>query len=319
MDATTVSPGSGWTLALIALTAGIVTSLLVWSGTRAAGSMLSPVRRRLAALREGNPAAAEPSVWTRLLPMLERLEPRAEGERKTTRSLLVQAGYRSRSAPGVFYGSKLLLTVLLPALVAAANAVAPQHLKGPALYVLMLAAAGIGFLVPSLFVSRQRTHRINALMEGFPDALDLLVTCTEAGLGFNAALERVAEQLPASYPLLAQELSQVNAEVRAGVDRAAALHNLADRAGLDEISGLVALITQSGRLGTGVATVLRVYAEEFRDRRLQLAEERAALIGTKLIFPLVFTLWPGFFVIAIGPAIVGVIRALSGTPLPDIR
>jgi tight adherence protein C len=119
------------------------------------------------------------------------------------------------------------------------------------------------------------------------------------------------EQLPASSPELAQELALVNAETRAGVDRGVALRNLGDRTGVEEIHGLVSLISHSTRLGSGIAGTLRIYADEFRDRRMQRAEELAATVGTKLLFPLILFMFPSFFVVAIGPAILGVMKAMA--------
>jgi tight adherence protein C len=131
--------------------------------------------------------------------------------------------------------------------------------------------------------------------------------CVEAGLGLAPAMQRVADELSISHPKLGAELGLVNAEMRAGVERSEALKNLADRTGLPDIRGLVALLVQTMRFGTSVADALRVYSEEFRDKRMQAAEEQAAMIGTKMIFPLVLCLFPCFFLVAIGPAIVGVL------------
>ena len=141
--------------------------------------------------------------------------------------------------------------------------------------------------------------------------MDLLVVCVEAGLGLAAAIQRVADELAISHPELASELFIVNAEIRAGVERVRALQGLADRTGLDDIRGLVSLLAQSLRFGTSVAETLRVYSDEFRDKRMQRAEEQAAMIGTKLIFPLVLFLFPSFFLVMIGPAILGVLAALG--------
>jgi tight adherence protein C len=141
--------------------------------------------------------------------------------------------------------------------------------------------------------------------------LDLLVICVESGLGLAAAIQRVGEELRYSHPELAQEFALVNAEMRAGVDREAALHNLTARTGLEDIRGLVSLLVQTLRFGTSIADTLRVYSEEFRDRRMQRAEEQAAKIGTKLIFPLVFCLFPSFFVVAIGPAVIRIVAVFG--------
>jgi tight adherence protein C len=171
--------------------------------------------------------------------------------------------------------------------------------------VYVVAASGLGLLVPNVVLERLVENRVKKLRNGFPDALDMLVVCVEAGLGMSQAIQRVADELVVSHPELAQELALVNAEIRAGVDRVAALKHLAYRTGLDDIQGLVSLLVQTLRFGTSIAESLRVYSFEFRDKRMQKAEEQAAKIGTKMIFPLIVFLFPGFFVVAVGPAVIG--------------
>ena len=307
---------SGWGLALTASAFGVAIGLIVWTLASASSELLGPVRRRLDALRE-TPARRE-SRWMVLAKRLgARLEPHAEHRRSRLETRLEQAGLRSRDAIAALYASKLGCALVLPAAAFIATASRGRSVDSLALGILLLLLAVIGWWLPNAYVDGRAERRRMALMAGFPDALDLLVACTEGGLGLNAALERVAEQLPASHPLLARELALVNSEIRAGVDRADALRNLASRSGLDEIRGLVSLITHSARFGTGIAGTLRLYAEEFRDRRLQRAEEQAAMVGTKLIFPLVACLWPAFFIIAVGPAVINVLRALSGVEFPS--
>jgi tight adherence protein C len=133
----------------------------------------------------------------------------------------------------------------------------------------------------------------------------------EAGLGLAPALQRVADEVSVSHPELGAELGLVNAEMRAGVERTQALRNLAERTGLSDIRGLVTLMVQTLRFGTGIADALRVYSEEFRDKRMQAAEEQAAKIGTKMIFPLAFCIFPSFFLVAIGPAVLAVIDVFA--------
>lgn len=292
---------------------GLAAAALLWAAIGSARTVLSPVRRRLKALQEGGEHATPggSAVTGRARAIWQLLEPSKESERSGAQLKLVQAGFRAPGALGILYAAKLILAIALPIAI----------LVGIKLYNVQLAmigtvAAGLagvlaGSLLPDIFVSRRFEARKGRLMEGLPDALDLLVTCTEAGLGLNAALERVVEQMPASHPDLAVELGQVNAEIRAGIDRTLALRNLGDRTGLEEINGLVSLISHSTRLGTGIAGTLRIYAEDFRDRRMQRAEEVAATVGTKLMFPLLLCLFPAFFVVTVGPAVLGVIRALS--------
>jgi len=172
-------------------------------------------------------------------------------------------------------------------------------------------ASGIGLLGPNIVLQRMLENRLKALRNGFPDALDLLVVCVESGLGLAAAIQRVAEELEVSHPELAFELLLVNAEIRVGMPRERALKNLADRTGLEDIRGLVALLVQTMRFGTGVADALRVYSEEFRDKRTQKAEGQAAKMGTMLVFPLVLFMFPIFFIVAIGPAVLRIIDAFD--------
>lgn len=293
---------------------GIAASALLWAGIASLNAMLSPVRRRLKALQENteHASATRSAPSGRVRALWQLLEPHKESERSGMQLKLVQAGFRGPAALGVLYASKLVLAAGLPVLALTALSLWAKTPVPLSVKVLIgLGACFIGSLIPDMFVARRFEARKAQLMDGLPDALDLLVTCTEAGLGLNAALERVAEQMPGSHPELAHELGQVNAEIRAGIDRNAALKNLGERTGLEEIHGLVSLISHSTRLGTGVAGTLRIYAEDFRDRRMQRAEEIAATLGTKLIFPLMLCLFPSFFVVAVGPAVIGVMRALK--------
>lgn len=274
-----------------------------------------PVRRRLHAIGRGQAGAAvasQPPGGVQLL--LARLGQRfVSGDQaapSATRLQLIQAGYRSVSAPQLYWALRLLLPLGLGS---AAVLLLPL-LSGLALkHVALLAAvlAGVGWLLPALVVEKRRAARIARLRRAFPDALDLMVVCVESGLALPQAIERVAEELSVSHGELAEELALVNAEIRAGISSADALRNLAERTGLEDIGGLISLLAQSIRFGSSVADTLRIYAEEFRDRRTQAAEEQAAKIGTKLVFPLIFCLWPSFFLVAIGPAIVGVLKAFG--------
>jgi tight adherence protein C len=173
-------------------------------------------------------------------------------------------------------------------------------------------ASGIGVFGPNFVLGRLVEKRIKGLRNGFPDALDLLVVCVESGLGLASAIQRVADELFVSHPDLAFELSTVNAEIRAGLPREQALRNLADRTGLPDIKGLVGLLVQTMRFGTSVSDALRIYSDEFRDKRMQKAEEQAAKMGTKLVFPLIFCMFPVFFIIAIGPAVLHIMDWIAG-------
>ncbi|MEI7995691.1 MAG: type II secretion system F family protein, partial [Methylococcaceae bacterium] len=168
-----------------------------------------------------------------------------------------------------------------------------------------------GMIAPSYYLDKKIARQQRLVRNGLPDMIDLLVVCTEAGLGLNAALLRVAEVIVEVHPVLAEELLLVSSEMRAGVDRTRAMANLAKRTGVEDIKGLVTVLAQSMRFGTSIAQTLRIYAEEFRDKRMQKADEEAAKLGTKMIFPLVFCILPSFFIIAIGPAIIKAIALFS--------
>lgn len=240
----------------------------------------------------------------------EWLIPTSEIEINKTTKNLTHAGYRSPNALQTFYGIKAILTVVLPAIVMFASQWMPQLTNIQLLYALIFAGA-VGLLGPNYVLDKMVAARIKKLRDGFPDALDLLVVCVESGLGLTAALARVADEISVSHEELAMELALVNAETRAGMDRAKALRNLADRTGLDDVRGLVSMLVQAMRFGTSIADTLRVYSEEFRDRRTQKAEESAAKIGTKLLFPLVLCLFPSFFLVAIGPAVLRFVALFS--------
>lgn len=273
----------------------------------------SPARRRIREVAggdEGSKGSESFDLGKLVEPIGTLVVPKKDAELKTTQARLIHAGYRGENALTSYYAWRLLMIVLLPGLVFIVTQYIPSM---PLKRVLTLAAiaVGTGIMGPQLFLSHMVDKRQLKLRRSFPDALDLLVVCVEAGLGLAAAIQRVGKELGVSHPELSAELAIVNAEIRAGVDRLDALKGLADRTGLDDIRGLVTLLAQSMRFGTSIAETLRVYAEEFRDKRMQAAEEMAAKVGTKLIFPLTFCLFPAFFLVAIGPAILKILAALS--------
>ena len=270
-----------------------------------------PVRRRVAevTLAQGGATRALDLGWL-VAPLAGVVMPKATAERDSTQSRLIQAGYRKPQSLRNFYGSKLILALSLPLIVLVAARWLPQLSTNIIAFLLVLGAF-IGVRLPDIVLEHVRQRRIKRLRNGLPDALDLLVVCVESGLGLAPAIERVARELEFSHADLGQELSLVNAEMRAGVERPVALRNLASRTGVDDINGLVGLLVQTIRFGTSVAEALRVYSEEFRDKRMQKAEEQAAKIGTKMIFPLVLCLFPSFFIVAIGPAVLRIIAAFK--------
>lgn len=276
-------------------------------------NLTSPLRRRIG-LAANEPPAKDRflvRVSTALGPVASYVLPQKESERNNKTDQLISAGFRSPQALQVFYAVKSLLIVALPMVVLISSRWLPDWSTRAALTYAMI-ASGIGMFAPNFVLTKLIAKRRKALRNGFPDALDLLVVCVESGLGLAAAIQRVADELSFSHPDLAFELATVNAEIRAGRPREQALRNLADRTGLPDIKGLVGLLVQTMRFGTGVGDALRVYSEEFRDKRMQRAEEQAAKMATTLIFPLVLCMFPIFFIIAIGPALIRIMAWMDG-------
>jgi len=300
--------GSGyWIVATWAVAAG----LFFLGITVMVGRAMDPTRRRLEQLANTTAAPGAPGAVGELLkPFARLLLPSGGNERSAMTEKLRHAGYTSGSAVHYLYAVKGILGIALPVIWFACSRFLPGLTTGR-IFLFALAAAFVGMILPNFWLDKRVAARQKSLRNGFPDALDMLTVCVESGLGLAAAIQRVADELEISHPELAAELGQVNAQMRAGVERETALRGLADRTGLDDIRGLVGLLVQTLRFGTGVADALRVYSEEFREKRMQRAEESAAKIGTKLIFPLVLCLFPCFFVVAIGPAVIRLVEAFS--------
>jgi tight adherence protein C len=274
-----------------------------------------PLQRRLILIKRGHAGTAvgqePPSNLQLMLEQVgQRFNPGEEGQESATRTLLTHAGYRSPAAVQMYWSVRLLAPLVMVGLTLLALPMIPK-LSLPIGILLVVCALGVGWLVPGIYVDKRKQARMRLLLVAFPDALDLMVVCVESGLALPQAIERVADEMSVSQPELALELALVNAEIRAGIPSTEALKHLAARTGLEDIRGLVSLLAQSIRFGTSVADTLRIYAEEFRDRRTQAAEEMAAKIGTKLVFPLILCLWPSFFLVAIGPALIGVLKVFG--------
>ena len=226
------------------------------------------------------------------------------------RQRLLQAGYRGRTALEAFTAVRTVFAVALPALTFAFVVIFAPTLKPVFVVFWVLIAAAAGYYVPGLWVTNKLQNRQEALMRSFPDALDLLVSSVEAGLGLDAAFRRVAQEMESAAPELANELQAVNHEVAAGVPRLEALRHLDDRTGLAEVNSLVNVLTQAERFGTSVARALRVHADLVRRKRMLNAEERAAKISPKLTVAMILFIMPTIFLVLVGPAVINVARNL---------
>ena len=284
-------------------------------------AIYNPIRRRLAGIADfetdsnnAKPAGTSTSLVNRDSYLSEKLDgvakyilPKGEKEKNSVKAKLIRAGFRDEGTIRVYYAIKTLLCVAFGFIAILVTSMNPE-LTANQVAMAIIGSAFLGLALPNFVLNRLEETRIKRIRRGFPDALDLMVVCVESGLGLTATIQRVGVEMEVSHPELADEFDLVTAEMRLGVDRITALRGLAVRTGLDEIKGLVALLDQSVRFGTGIAETLRVYSDEFRDKRMQAAEEIAAKIGTKMIFPLTFFMWPAFFVVAVGPAILGVLE-----------
>jgi tight adherence protein C len=255
--------------------------------------VVAPIRQRL-------------TLTDRPGPTLERISsflPTSIKEMSRIRRRLARAGFDSPAAP-VIYAS---LEVVLP-VVAGVSAFAA--FGAPRGFLVGSLVAIAAYLVPGIVLGRILTRRQMQIRNGLPDALDLIIVCVEAGLSLDQAVLKAREELALSHPALADELEHVTNEIRAGKPRMEAFRNLADRTKVDDVRALVAMLIQTDRFGTSIAQALRTHAETGRTVRRQRAEERAAKLGVKLVFPLVFCLFPAMYVVTLGPGAIRIIRVL---------
>ena len=262
--------------------------------------------RTLAQKRRRQTKREQLEVW------LETLGERvAEGREDVgaVRLKLLQAGYRSPRAVSIYYslrvlslvGGAVLIAVLAPAL----------SLSGTRLLIWIGAAAAVGWMLPSGFLSRKVRLRQKELQKALPDTLDMLVVCVEAGLGLNQAIVRVSDEVEHISSAMSEELQIVNLEIRAGTPREDALRHLGERTGLKDIQGLVAMLIQTDRFGTSIAQALRVHSDDLRVKRRQRAEEQAAKTTIKLVIPLAIFVFPAMFVVILGPAVLSIMESFS--------
>jgi tight adherence protein C len=216
----------------------------------------------------------------------------------------LKAGVRRENAAAVYWGVKIFLAIALPAIFLILRIAFFKLLSYPATTALGVLTALLGFYSADLWLIHTTDKRKEKLLDALPDALDLLVVCVEAGMGLDGAINRVAQEIKLKCAELSEELTFLNLELRAGKPRQDALKNLALRTDLQEMHSLVTLLTQTDKFGTSIANALRVYSESYRVERYQRAEEMAAKIPVKLIFPLVLFILPSLFVAILGPAFI---------------
>ena len=236
--------------------------------------------------------------------------PKKEEELTHLRRRFLLAGFRKESASLYYWGSKIFLAILFVVLGIMGTMVYPRPIPSFQTMVLLIILALIGFYLPNLWLAIRISSRKEAIFKGLPDALDMLVVCVEAGMGLDAAINKVGEEMKISSPALAEELKQVTLEMRAGKQRQEAFRNLAQRTDLEDLNSLVSLLVQTDKFGTSIGQALRVYSDSMRDKRFQRAEEVAGKMAVKLIFPLALFILPTTMVVVVGPAVIRIYRAL---------
>jgi tight adherence protein C len=295
---------------LLPLLAFLFASLLVTAGAMAlAPRSATAIEQRLGELTgtDVKRSFTDRKYHQALVDALKRVgnvAPRSQAEMGKLQQRLTFAGYRGREAVVIFHGIRLGSALLMFSLAATPLLMRPN-------LAFALGLCGVGYVLPGMVLGRLAKKRQHRIRLGLPDALDLLVVSVEAGLGLDQAIQRVGAELAFAHPDLCDELRQINFELRAGKARAEALQNLADRTGVDDIISLVAMLVQTDKFGTSVAQSLRVHSETVRTKRRQRAEEAAAKTGVKMVFPLVFCIFPAIWVVTIGPAAIKFVQVLA--------
>ncbi len=292
---------------LLSLLGFIFITLLIAAGAMA----LSPatggqIEQRLAEIGGADVVVGDKRFEKMLFNSLRRIgnmAPRSPSEMGKLQQRLVAAGHRSNEALITFFGIRVALALGLFAVLGLPIVMRPN-------VVVAMGGAAMGYMLPAIVLARKAKRRGHRIRLSLPDALDLLVVSVEAGLGLDQAIQRVGVELGSAHPELSDELRLIGLELRAGKARSEALHNLGARTGVDDVVSLVAMLVQTDKFGTSVAQSLRVHSASLRTKRRQRAEEAAAKTGVKMVFPLVFCIFPALWVVTLGPAVIKFIEVL---------
>jgi len=269
--------------------------------------------RKRQAKREGDASGKASDAMTRVLekatPALAKpLQPKTEAETGKLKQRLTQAGFRTEAAPTVFLGLKFIGLVVG----AVAGGGLMLWLSGASQEALFrsILITGLFFYLPDVVLWHLGRKRKQQIFLGLPDALDLLVVCVESGLGLDQAMRKVSDEMKKSYPVIAHEFGLCNLHIQMGRPRGDVLHELGQRTGVEDLQALASILIQADKFGSSIAQALRVQSDAMRTRRRQLAEEKAAKTAVQLIFPLVLFIFPGIFVVLVGPAAITMIREM---------
>jgi len=246
-----------------------------------------------------------------LSPLARLARPTGSEELSRARLDLIRAGYKGEFALEIFLGLKLVLAAIIPMIFFQLNSYRKVPLAFPIDVVIAVWLCGLSFWIPNLIMRGKVKERQRELERALPDAMDLMVTCVEAGLGLDSAIARVSEEMVLSSPPLAEQLTQTFLEIQAGIQRADAFRRLAERTGVEDLRSLSAMLIQTDMFGTSVARALRVHSESMRVKRMQRAEEKAAMVSVKMTIPLVLCILPSLIAVVMGPAIVMIMNAFG--------
>ncbi|MGN5478950.1 type II secretion system F family protein [Cupriavidus basilensis] len=239
--------------------------------------------------------------------------PKEGWESSQLRVRFMNAGWRSAGAAPLYFTAKTVLAIALPMIGLIAVSSHPGLQQQRTMLILLTVLAAIGYYIPNAVLARKVAERQRAVFEEFPDVIDLLTVCVEAGLGLDAALMRVADELALRCPTLADELQLMLLELRSGFSKEKALSNLSLRTGVEDVDKFASMLIQADRFGTSLGDSLRVLSDMLRTKRRMRAEEQAAKIALKLLFPLIFTIFPSLLLVLLGPAIIQIYRVLLPT------
>jgi tight adherence protein C len=291
-------------LIFLSVTIGLAGMILLWTPSAAAR------RVRRMGLGETPEVRWTATVASLVGPFARLSQPAAGWENSALRIRFINAGIRRDDARLIYFGAKTLLPLAFATAAFAMLRVLTQ-LDGLTFTLYVVLAATIGCYLPNLYLWRRVRVRRREIFENFPDAADLMLVCVEAGLGLDAALTRIAEEVAMKSGALADELHLTNLEMRAGASREQSLRNLALRTGVEEVGGFATMLTQTDRFGTSIGDSLRVFSDDLRHKRQMRAEEAAAKIPTKMLIPLVTCIFPSIIMVILGPAAIQIVHIIG--------
>jgi tight adherence protein C len=290
-------------LFFVLVLAAALAGMKLWAQPRAA------IERVTSATMSTGQMPAHPSLaFHEILKKIGSVLPASPKDVTIMQRRLIRAGIRNPNALKLLYGSKVFLGLTLPVVMGLVVAGSDAQSSNKVMAIGVAAAAG--FFGPNQYVNRRVRRRQKQISRGLPNALDLLVVCVESGLGLDQAIVQVSKELESGHPDISEEFAMMTLEMKAGKRRVEALRNLAERTAVDDLKKLVAVLIQADRFGTGISQSLRAHSDFMRVQSRQQAEEKAAKLGVKLVFPIFFCILPSLFVVTVGPVVMRIMREL---------